>query len=267
MDKVIIIGVYEYLGFHLCLKFLEEGIEVIGVDTEIDDSDFFIEEKKLFIGRNSNFTERDLSALKHENGLVNTHVFIDYYSNYVRGQEESLITVLINQLEDAEMTSLVVLLPIQMCGDRKDSQLPFLQFIENDRKIRSSFFYLPSIYGPWQPLEFALQQSLYEPNKEILINEREWTEDAIYIEDAITVICKNFEKEGQNKYVLRSMLEDNWSKLIDPDKIDKSKICSTFTMEEDFLLLQAGQTEPSKGVRKQNEHLFNVLGKWDEDYK
>ena len=38
-------------------------------------------------------------------------------------------------------------------------------------------------------------------------------------------------------------------------------------MEKDFLLLQAGQTEPSKGVRKQNEHLFNVLGKWDEDYK
>ena len=25
MDKAIIIGVYEYLGFHLCLKFLEEG--------------------------------------------------------------------------------------------------------------------------------------------------------------------------------------------------------------------------------------------------
>ncbi len=25
MDKAIIIGVYEYLGFHLCLKFLEAG--------------------------------------------------------------------------------------------------------------------------------------------------------------------------------------------------------------------------------------------------
>ena len=48
MDKAIIIGVYEYLGFHLCLKFLEQGIEVTGVDTEMDDSDLFIAGKEHY---------------------------------------------------------------------------------------------------------------------------------------------------------------------------------------------------------------------------
>ncbi len=261
MDKAIIIGIYEYLGFHLCLKFLEQGIEVIGVDTEIDESDLFIEEKKLSIGRNSNFTERDLSALKLENGLVNTHIFIDYYSSYVRGEEANLVSAIENQVAGVEMTSLVMLLPIQMCGERVERRFPFLQSIEKDRKIKSSFFYLPSIYGPWQPLIFALQQSLYEPNKDLLISEREWTEDAVYIEDAITAICTNLEKKGRNRYVVRSMLKDNWRKLMGPDKIDKSKISSKFPAENDFLILQAGETEPKEGTRKQKEHLFNLLGR------
>ena len=31
MDKVIIVGTYEFIGFQLCLSLLEQGIEVIGI--------------------------------------------------------------------------------------------------------------------------------------------------------------------------------------------------------------------------------------------
>ena len=84
---------------------------------------------------------KEIISIKHENGLVNTHIFIDYYSSYVRGQEENLITVLINQLADAEMTSLVVLLPIQMCGEgEKIVNFPFPNLLKKIGRFVLPFF-------------------------------------------------------------------------------------------------------------------------------
>ncbi len=34
MDKVIVVGTYEFIGFELCLRLLEQGIEVIGIHLE-----------------------------------------------------------------------------------------------------------------------------------------------------------------------------------------------------------------------------------------
>ena len=55
MDKAIIVGVYEFIGFHLCEALLQEGIEVYGVDLPIDTSDHVVNEKRILIGINSNF--------------------------------------------------------------------------------------------------------------------------------------------------------------------------------------------------------------------
>ena len=59
MDKVIIVGTYEFIGFQLCLSLLEQGREVIGIHLNTNSKDPFLEEKRFEIGRNSNFTEQD----------------------------------------------------------------------------------------------------------------------------------------------------------------------------------------------------------------
>lgn len=261
MDKAIIIGVYDYIGFHLCLKFLEQGVEVTGVHFATDETDLFLSEKNLLVGRNSNFIEMDIADLATEERLEDAYMFIDYYSSYFQKREKKLISALEKQLLDIKLTSIVSLLPIQMCGERIEHRQTFLPF--HDRENMSSFFYLPAIYGPWQPLLFALQQSLYAPNKKIVVSEREWTEDAVYVEDAIDAICSHFEKTGINRYILRSTIKNHWQKLFGAEeRIETTKEvkCSFPESETEFIILKAGQTEPEEGIAKQKEHLFRFLG-------
>ncbi|MBB6443539.1 hypothetical protein [Bacillus benzoevorans] len=258
MDKAIIIGVYDYIGFHLCLTFLEQGLEVTGVHFGTDDTDIFFAEKSLLIGRNSNFTEMDLAALAVEERLESTYMFIDYYSSYYSKQEMKLISALEKQFAGIKLTSMVSLLPIQMGGERMEKRQTFLQ--SDDRECRSSFFYLPAIYGPWQPLSFALQQSLYAPEKELVVSEREWTEDAVYIDDAIEVIERHFEKPGINKYVVRSNIHHNWQKVTGVEQV-MPMVNPLTKAEEDIIVLNVGGMDPEKGISKQREHLFRLLGK------
>lgn len=56
MKKAIVFGAYQFLGFHICGALLEEGEEIIGVsfpNIHVDD----IEDKRMEIGRNANFSE------------------------------------------------------------------------------------------------------------------------------------------------------------------------------------------------------------------
>lgn len=267
MDKVIIIGIYDFLGFHLCLEFLEQGLEVIGIETETDESDMFIEEKKLLIGRNSNLTIMDWPLLLKEKELGYTPMIIDYYSNYVMEQEGKLLSALEHYSTGLEVARMAVLLPLQLYGKEGETKPRFLQTIEKDGKIQSSFFYLPSVYGPWQPSVFALQQSL-NGAKEITVSQREWTEDAIFIGDAVAVIARtmeNWEKENK-KYIIRSMFEDHWQQIIGRDPMPQSEKAPLFVAEKDCHIIHAGKTEPSVGVKKQQEHLSALLRKNDHDF-
>ena len=87
MDKAIIVGVYEFIGFHLCETLLQEGMEVYGVDLPIDTSDHVVDEKRLLIGRNSNFQEKDESFFSSfDFSQEDTFIFLDYYSFYMKRQ-------------------------------------------------------------------------------------------------------------------------------------------------------------------------------------
>lgn len=265
MDKAIIIGVYDYLGFHLCLKFLEQGLEVIGVHVDKEMIDLFYTEKKLLIGRNSNFTEIELDEFNAEDRKEKTFIFIDFYSSYYKHQEIELMASLQKKFTGVKLTSMVSLLPIQFCGNRIEEQQTFFQSFHEESA--ASFFYLPSVYGPWQPLQFALQQSLYAPKKELVVSEREWTEDAVYVEDVIDAVYGNFEKPGINKYILRSTIKNHWQQLIGTEqKVEHA--CEMkyppLESEKEFIILKIGQTEPKAGIAKQKDHLYRLLGKKHE---
>lgn len=56
MDRAVIIGIYESLGFHFCTSLLEEGYEVTGIQYRNIDEEL-VEQKRMEIGRNANFQE------------------------------------------------------------------------------------------------------------------------------------------------------------------------------------------------------------------
>ena len=257
MDKAIIVGTYEFIGFHLCLSLLEQGIEVIGIHLQTKGEDIFLEEKRLEIGRNDNFKEKDETYLVSlEQVSDDVVIFIDYYSYYFKKEESQLFSAFKTALLTSQLPRFVLLVPIQLCEEKTlKEQFPFGITEKRDDSVTT--FYLPTVYGPWQPAKYAFQQFLIDPNKPVIVDDREWTADALYIDDTVDTILHHLESKEEKAYLLRSEINDHWEKvaamlwgksLVKPHGEKKN-------ISQDILVLDTGVTEIETGIEKQKRHL------------
>lgn len=157
MDKAVIIGVFEGLGFLFCKRILEEGIEVEGIHLNVAENDSEIEEKRLQIGRNANFTEWESRnfdfKLLERKGIV---VFVDLYSLFMKECEMKLLESedlrkILNQFQ-SEAGKMVLLLPISLLSKSGSihSDPKWRGIIDLKKQKHTSsiqFFYLPPIWG------------------------------------------------------------------------------------------------------------------------
>ncbi|MEK1831512.1 NAD-dependent epimerase/dehydratase family protein [Priestia megaterium] len=61
MGNVVVIGANRFIGFHLCMAFLDEGIEVKGyTHSAHKEEDDLQEEMKFFLGRNANYASTEV---------------------------------------------------------------------------------------------------------------------------------------------------------------------------------------------------------------
>ncbi|MCQ6274320.1 hypothetical protein JMM81_04925 [Bacillus sp. V3B] len=256
MDKAIVIGAFEFIGFHLCLSLLEQGTEVIGIHFPTEDDDIYLEEKRLEIGRNSNFIEKDETYFSSLEALPsNDIIFLDYYSYYMNRQEHKLKMFLDTRQSLENKSRVALLLPIHFCEEKTEQNL-FL-FQKGDKEEYHSIFFLPTIYGPWQPSSHAFHQALLYPTLPIHVDDREWQGDALYIEDAIKTIMLHLEDKENNLFLLRSKIKDHWRKvamklLIDPlsDRYNESiQVSRTVTV------LNVKGKEINDGIDRQKRHL------------
>ncbi|TKC18270.1 hypothetical protein [Robertmurraya kyonggiensis] len=218
MGTTYIIGAFEFLGFHFCEKILDEGKEVVGICFVSNNDTYLIEEKRLHIGRNANFSECDLLKLDLENIDSSKNVWIvDFYDFFVRDREEQVfknesLNHVFEQL-DKHKNKIVLLLPISLFSqsifqEEKEQLQNWLGTFE----IPVQEIYLPTIYGPWQPKEFLFHQALSDEGKQWNYTIREWTGDAIYVEDMVTEILRIIE-EGNDKYLLISKEKEQWKQV------------------------------------------------------
>ncbi len=223
MDKAVIIGVYDFLGFHFCRMFLEQGMEVAGLHIEHHGTGYFLEEKRMEIGRNANFEEHLLQEYSWPSGELDDVVIIfDYYDLFVTRREKNFICTSSFEKFLAEKKSSqilgVFLFPVQFlceCGfanEKRHADL-FLQLVEHEN-LTIKKFYLPTVYGPWQSEEFTFQQHFLSGKKELskaARNNREWLWDAIYVDDTVRSvwnICLN--KHGDDEFILTGGKENQW---------------------------------------------------------
>ena len=83
MKKAVIFGAYHFLGFLICSALLEEGEEIIGItypDLVVEDLD----EKRMEIGRNANFSEKSLAEFTSI--LQDTNIEVLYFDFYTLKQ-------------------------------------------------------------------------------------------------------------------------------------------------------------------------------------
>ncbi|WP_042356491.1 hypothetical protein [Bacillus rubiinfantis] len=216
MDKAIIVGIYNFIGLQLCHTLLHKGIEVNGIHIKINASQF-IEDKKMEIGRNANFVEHSLEQLNFTADTKEEVIILDIYSLFIHREEDQLseevfTSQMVDLLQKNREAQLVIIEPIQML---MESIPPIEAFLEQIHEMVKStqFIYLPTVFGPWQPAEFLFHQAILSSTQKIDLapSEREWTEDAIYIEDAAETIFEVIELAKPGHYLLESGKEGYWT--------------------------------------------------------
>jgi len=231
MDKAIIFGIYNFISFHACKTLLNKGVEVIGIQIDESDKSSFFEEKRLEVGRNANFSERSLSEWENrrEEETAQTTLILSIYDLYMLNKEtilqkEKIAGAIIQFMrENKNNTNVAFILPIQMLKAEQEKTIgAFLEQVKGCGK-NTQMFYLPAIYGPWQPPVFLFQQAILATfqKSEILKDEKEWTGDILYVDDAIETLIKTVETGNPGGFMLESGKKDYWAECAAYLQIDE----------------------------------------------
>ncbi|WP_066071117.1 hypothetical protein [Neobacillus soli] len=223
MDKAVIFGAFDFVSFHVCKTLLNKGFEVNGIHIEEKDKTDFLADKRLEVGRNANFSEQSLIMWGNNQDQDNgkTMLIFSIYDLYMLKKETliengAVMKAIIHYIERNENnTDLAFILPIQMLS-RTFKERRLEGFIDNVKGLvkNTRLFYLPSIYGPWQPSVFLFQQAISSKfqKADMTIGDREWTNDTLFIDDAAESICEIIESGKPGSYLLESGRKNHWFK-------------------------------------------------------
>jgi hypothetical protein len=216
--------VFEFIGFHCCKSLLEKGYSVNGIPFNME-SDLFLDEKRLEVGRNANFSEQDLQGVENiiEKKEREPAIFIvSLYEWFMTFKESPVpntkilaqVAQSLNDRQKAE-NQIVYLLPIQLLTNSQDLEgaVELKEFIDQTNRLGDcvQLFYLPTIFGPWQPSSFLFQRALLKQLNNVKDDMviREWTLDAMFIDDALDPIIERIETGKKGSFLLESGIPES----------------------------------------------------------
>jgi hypothetical protein len=272
MDKVAIFGTYHFLGFNLCEKMLEEGIEVVGYRFCDDDKEEYIEHKQFLIGRNANFTEKILTSedeyLFETTDESTTILIFSFYDLYFSTKEMSYTYIqnfLTKHISTKSYARIIILFPIEFLKSMPKAILSKINQLKG-QSIKIQAIYLPTIYGPWQSSLFMFQQYLLKnQDKRPKLDHRENTTDAIYIKDVVDKILRIIDSLEASDLVIKSGKLDQWKKGIQylqaEDLISWSEVQeNNNSSDEEIKVLTIDNGEKIEtGLEIQKKHTLKLL--------
>ncbi len=181
--RVLVVGAQSHIGFALCERLLEEGVEVMAffLDPPTEINRRLLEERLMLVGRNALFQ----GSFSQERWQAEQIDIVIYCMD--SGQDETLIErkrgCLKKSVEIAtELTRQFVLITSDTLHINNQ------RYLENHLKTYS-IIKLPKLFGPFQPPEEPIHQFLisYLSNKqETLVIE----EPILFIKDAVNAIIE-----------------------------------------------------------------------------
>lgn len=268
MDKVVIVGVFDFVNLHVCKALLDKGIEVRGVQIESEENEDIVTQKRLEIGRNANFCEVSLEDLSNES-CENETIVLSVYDLYMRYKEEYLLNedMLFNLISKNQWEQIVFLVPSQMLNEVIDTKAEVIieDFIKRTKAQNKNIhlLYLPTIYGPWQPDTFLFQSSiLTEINRgKPFRGLREETGDALFVQDTAQFIIRIIENQEPGRYLLQSGKSDQWDKCAAFLRINEQGSNRILEIQKEGLTkIIVNSTVPiSVGLNKQIEHTNRIF--------
>lgn len=244
MQKVAVTGAMGFIGFHLCERLLNEGIEVIGMDARMGlQNEHIFHEKYMLIGRNANFTLytepmeqlplydllKDVGVVFH---LAATTIADAKWDNLQETIENNVYLTKKILRSCQEKTKFIFTSTVEVYGERTgiitertptNPTTPYgltklageaLILREKEQcKLKVTIFRLPTIYGPWQREDMVFHQLLLAKilQKKANVGKDRSTLDILYVEDVVEALLlagkANFEYEIFN---LSSGKERQW---------------------------------------------------------
>jgi hypothetical protein len=275
VDKVRIFGVFEFVSFHLCKRCLESGLCVEGIHFSAE-RNLLLDEKRLEIGRNANFEEKIFSEIQSAKSDQEVQI-ISLYDWYMNDHESkfSYEQQIIKSIEGNEGKSqLVLVLPIQLLTDFRDHAgmeviSKFINQIKGMCECVQSF-YLPTIFGPWQPSSFLFQREM-ESNFQPITEDfelREWPYDAIYVDDVLNPMIETIESGKAGSFLLESGIPNSWQQcakfLNSAGEYRRELDYVQVNSDDDLHKLTLQEVTPfEKALSIQKEHFAYVFGSDD----
>ncbi|MFE8700362.1 hypothetical protein ACFYKX_07045 [Cytobacillus sp. FJAT-54145] len=271
MDKAVIVGTFDFMGFHFCTTLLEKGTEVFGIAFGDCEPYSFNEEKRLEIGRNANFIETSLSDWHVTFGKdpEDILVVIDYYDLSLRAEKyhifnSTVFEQFINSI--TENSKVILLAPIQLLVHKHCEQKEKYTKLLNSLKTKGLLineFYLPTVYGPWQSDHFTFTKQLIKnlsDGDQTKDRFNEWKQDALYASDVVETILI-LADQAEDKYILRSKEGNLWANCaeylsIDFKEKDIDPLPSIFNECERTVVKE---TPYQVGLETQRAHLKSLL--------
>lgn len=263
MEKVIVTGVLQLIGFHLCNRLLNEGFHVVGIDT-CTNNEKIKAEMLLSFGRNANFefVNESLSNVNYENHIHEVKTFFHLREDPTTELEFNKIIaiceklnvpiVFISSLEvygnnQTLYTESSKLNPSTPLGKRKKQEEQLLLEKVCAGKNKCLIFRIPSVYGPWQSKNDCLHKHLNVHIKnnshvsELKINHN-FSKKYIYVDDVVEAIMLGFKENFTTAIYNLSVNEEKYSN-------DKIKEHLAFLPRYSF----------EDGLEKQKQHLLKIL--------
>ncbi|MGI8385467.1 hypothetical protein [Robertmurraya sp. P23] len=126
MDKVLVLGALEELGFEMTALLLEEGYEVRGIHLQTGDETIY-NDRRMEIGRNANFEEIGLNEWLQQGDLTTTStwVFLNGFDENVKRvwmEEYSKLKRKLQSIASNSKSSIVFIHPFTEWEKRNDNE-------------------------------------------------------------------------------------------------------------------------------------------------
>ncbi|PKR86752.1 hypothetical protein [Heyndrickxia camelliae] len=213
MENAIVCGAMHFVGFELCKQLLNRGCSVVAIDHG-GNTDKYHVEKWLEIGRNANLLRLPIEEIRDEidSSVVCFIPYIDFLSlpdkfNGLFNDVESLL-----QMEN--ITEYHIIFPSKYHFSFSDTNRRNFNAVfpitNMNKKVVE--YYVPTLYGPWQPNTYLFQQLIEGKCQDDYLDD---TMDAIFIEDAVKEIVDNTQQtEHRQRILIRNMQPDMWRKCV-----------------------------------------------------
>ncbi|MGE7602028.1 hypothetical protein ACQKL5_05900 [Peribacillus sp. NPDC097675] len=276
METYIVVGAYQFIGFHLTQYLLGQGEEVIGIDWEDSKANqYIIEEKELEIGRNANFTYFQINKLRLLDVSEQFTIILSFYDSQkgtaglTNLQIDDIVSFLKKCKKNDHINSLKIMIILPIDGDTDEFQ-PVLSACEGIKSVKRVF--LPTVYGPWQPKSMSFEAGISQLGQSAIqaALASDFKEDALFIKDFLADFQRILSSTDRNIH-LCSSVEDHWKKCaqlaFNQEVIDSLTLQPPSKVRKGTIYKVPNKTSPEEGIQlqiEQNKRL-NLLEKWKKE--